>query len=304
VKAPAEDVTRGSNEVSLVIVNKNERALEETLRALRSDVGERLCEVIVVDASNFGLDDIRKANEWVHWIDYVQPAGIRTTIAHQRNVGVKVAIGGIIVFTDSGCLPEEGWLEKLLAPILNGDEFVACGPAVSTGKSVYSGAHWSGDVSDDYVSVAPTINLAFRRQAFDSVGGFDESFGSAEDLDFTWRLVDKGYRLRWVKDAVVTHDWGSPQRQLRRAFFYGEGACRLLHKHPNRIMSATRSNPVPVVYALFIVGLPLTLKWRWYPLMLLWPIWRQRKEEIRWLVLMDHLAMGAGVLRELVRSGS
>jgi len=192
----------------------------------------------------------------------------------------------------------------LLAPILDEGEFACCGPARAIGKSVYSGVHWWGKADKDYVLMAPTINLAFRRETFEAVGGFDESFGSAEDIDFTWRLNDCGYRLRWVQDAVVQHDWGTPARQVRRAFFYGKGGCRLLRKHPHRIREATKQNSVPILYAIFLLGLPLMLKWKWYPLLLLWPIWRHRNEELRWLVLLDHLAMGAGVLHELVRPGT
>jgi GT2 family glycosyltransferase len=291
--------------VSLVIVNKNERLLSETLDSLKPFVGHILAEVLVVDASSGALDDLRIANEWARWIDYVQPAGVRITIAHQRNVGVRNAKGDIIVFTDSGCLPEDGWLERLLAPILDGSEYVTCGPARAIGKSVYSGVNASGgDAEVDYVSKAATINLAFRREAFEAAGGFDESFGSAEDIDFTWRLTDCGYRIRRVADAVVGHDYGDPVRQLRRAFFYGKGECRLLRKHPHRIGEAAQQNSVPIVYALFLLGMPLTLKWRWYPLVLLWPVWRLRDEELRWLVLLDHLVMGAGVLHELVRPGT
>jgi GT2 family glycosyltransferase len=298
------DAGNGSNKVSLVIVNKDERLLSETLKALKPFVGRELCEVLVVDASDFTLDDIRLANEWVRWIDYKQPHGVRITIAHQRNVGVREAIGDVIVFTDSGCLPQDGWLKNLLSPILDGAESVTCGPAKANGKSVYSGERWMGNVVKEYASTAPTINLAFRREAFEAIGGFDESFGSGEDIDFTWRLIDQGYQLRWVHDAVVTADWGSTARQLRRAYFYGHGACRLFRKHPHRILAVTQENSVPVVYALFLAGLPLTLKWRWYPLLLLWPIWRQRKEELPWLVMLDHLAQGAGVLHELMRPGT
>jgi GT2 family glycosyltransferase len=290
--------------ISLVIVNKNERLLGDTLQALKPFVGHILSEVLVVDASAGALDDIREENEWAGWIDYVQPPGVRTTIAHQRNVGVRQATGDIIVFTDSGCLPEDGWLERLLAPITEDGEDVTCGPARAIGKSVYSGIDWWRTGDRNYVPVAPTINLAFRREAFDAVGGFDEYFGSAEDFDFTWRLTDAGYRLRWVPDAVVQHDWGTPERQLRRAFFYGKGGCRLLRKHPHRIPESLRQNAAPVAYALFLLGLPLTLRWRWYPLLLLWPIWRHRNEELRSLVLVDHLVMGAGVLHELVRPGT
>lgn len=293
------------DKVSVVIVNKNERLLSDTLDSLKSSVGRILDEVLVVDASSGALDDIRLSHEWARWIDYVQPPGLRITIAHQRNIGVREAKGDIVVFTDSGCLPEDGWLERLLAPILFEGETVSCGPARAIGRSVYSGAHSSAKVVDvDYVPMAATINLAFRREAFDAIGGFDESFGSAEDIDFTWRLNDCGYRIRWVQDAVVGHDYGTPMRQLRRSFFYGKGECRLLRKHNNRIAEAATQNSVPIVYALFLVGLPLTLKWRWYPLLLLWPVWRLRNEEVQWLVLLDHIVMGAGVLHELVRPGT
>ncbi len=289
---------------SLVIVNKNERGIADTLDALKPFVGNILHEVLVIDASNGVLDDIRQSHEWTKWIDFKQPEGVGITIARQRNVGVRSADGDVIVFTDAGCLPEDGWLERLLAPIFEDDEFVSCGPARSVGKSVYSGDRWWVNANESYVSMATTINIAFRRDAYDAVGGFDESFGSAEDIDFTWRLTDHGYRLRWIQDAVVQHDWGSPERQLRRAFFYGKGQCRLLRKHPGRLAESVKQNSVPLLYALFLLGLPLTLKWRKYPLLLLWPIWRQRNEELKWLVLLDHLVMGAGVLHELVRPGT
>jgi dienelactone hydrolase len=300
----ASRTTDGLLTTSVVIVNKDDRLLSDTLRMLEPFVGNTILEVVVVDASNGALDDIRVANEWARWIDFVQPPGIRTTIPHQRNIGVRAAEGDVIVFTDSGCLPEDGWLEKLLSPILTEGEDVSCGPAKAIGKSVYSGERFWGVRDAKYVPAATTINIAFRREAYEAVGGFDESFGAAEDIDFTWRLADHGYRLRWVPDAVVLHDWGTPTRQMRRSFFYGKGMCRLLKKHPGRIGDAAKQNSVPFVYPLFLLGLPLTLKWRWYPLLLLWPAWRQRKEELPWLVLLDHLVAGAGVLYELVNPGT
>ena len=303
--APSKGAGDRIVKVSVVIVNKNERLLGDTLDAIKPFVGTIVDEVLVVDASGGALDDIRESHEWAQWIDYAQPVGVSITIAHQRNVGVRSAKGDVIVFTDSGCLPEDGWLERLLSPIVNEHECVCCGPARAIGKSVYSRVQSSGaDAGVNYVPMAATINLAFRREAFEAVGGFDESFGAAEDLDFTWRLTDCGYRLRWVPDAVVRHDWGTPTRQLRRAFFYGKGECRLLRKHPHRIGEAATLNSAPIAYAIFLASLPLTLKWRWYPLVLLWPIWRHRNEELRWLVLLDHLVMGAGVLHELVRPGT
>ncbi|MGC2169607.1 MAG: glycosyltransferase, partial [Acidimicrobiales bacterium] len=136
---------------SLVIVNKNERGIADTLDALKPFVGNILHEVLVIDASNGVLDDIRQSHEWTKWIDFKQPEGVGITIARQRNVGVRSADGDVIVFTDAGCLPEDGWLERLLAPIFEDDEFVSCGPARSVGKSVYSGDRWWVNANESYV---------------------------------------------------------------------------------------------------------------------------------------------------------
>ena len=290
--------------VSVVIVNKHERALADTLDALGPpSSGTAFAEVVVVDASDGELDWVRASHPWVRWTDYVAPAGVRTTIAHQRNVGVKTAQGDVIVFTDSGCVPDPGWLERLLAPIIDQGESVSCGAVRSDGPSVYSGDRWWGSTDAMYVGAAATINLAVRRELFTTVGGFDESFAAAEDLDFTWRLVDAGYRLRWVPDAVVRHEWGGPRRQLRRSLAYGRGWARLLRKRPERIPATAQQNPVPFVYPMFLLGLPLTWKWRGYPALLLVPLWRARRELRPWLVIADHLVMGAGVLAELVTPG-
>lgn len=287
--------------VTVAIVSKQEPSLATTLDAIgRPGPDSPFDEILVVDASGGELDWVHEMRPWVKWIDFVPPVEPRVTIAHQRNIAVAAATGDVVVFTDCGCVPYARWLECLLAPIVNDGEAVTCGPAQSEKPSVYSGNRWWGNTDAAYVSAAPTINIAFRRDAYDAVGGFDESFATAEDLDFTWRLTDAGYRLRWIADAIVQPDWGGPRRQLRRSFAYGRGWTRLLRKHPNRILATARETPIPFVYPIFILGLPLTLKWRAYPALLLIPLWRARNESQPWLVIADHLLVGLGALLELV----
>lgn len=285
--------------VSLVIVSKDEPALADSLDAAERYLGAGLDEIVVVDASRGRLDAIRADHPLVFWHDYEQPAGTRVTIAHQRNLGVAQACGDIIVFIDCGCIPRPGWLARLLAPILEEGESVSCGPAQAQGRTIYSGDRWWGTTEKSYVPAAATINFAFRREAFETVSGFDEAFAAGEDLDFTWRLSEAGFRVRWVGDAVVEHEWGDTRRQLRRSYAYGVGWARLFRKHPARLKTAISDHPVPLVYPLFLLGLPLTLRYRAYPLLLLVPLWRARKETAPFLVLLDHLVLGAGVLAEV-----
>ncbi|MEJ2866560.1 glycosyltransferase [Actinomycetospora sp. OC33-EN08] len=281
--------------ISVVIVSKDEPALAGTLAALVSDPE---LDVVVVDASAGRLDGIRDGFPAVRWFAYTPPPGVRTSIAHQRNVGVAVARGDVVVFTDAGCVPQPGWLARLVAPILAGEDTVACGPAVGTDVDLYGGVAQRG--TGRYVDDAPTINLAFRRTAWEEVGGFDERFAYGSDVDFTWRLAAAGHRARNVPDAVVTHDWGGARRQLRRAHAYGRARVRLYGKHRDRLRGVLRRDPVPVAYALFLVGLPLALRWPAYVVLLAVPLLRNRSRRPL-LTVADHLAYGAGVLRELPR---
>jgi GT2 family glycosyltransferase len=286
--------------ISVVIISKDEPALDGTLNALRDQVADldEPCEILVVDASDGRLDHIRRKHEPdVRWIQFQRSPGAGVTIPHQRNAGVQAAGGDIVVFTDSGCYPAPEWLARLTAPLRAGED-VTAGPtfALSADFDPYSGAAARQDVS--YLKECPTINLAFRRDAFDAVGGFDETFAYGSDIDFSWRLRDAGYRIKAVPDAGIRTDWGTWRRQLRRAYAYGKARTRLYRKHRSRRRRVLRDDPMVVVYPVFLLGLPLTFIFPLYPALLIIPAWRNRSLGIV-KVLADHLAYGAGVLAGL-----
>lgn len=289
--------------ISIVIISKDEESLDGTL----TDVGrqaqayEEPSEIVVVDASEGRLDHIRLRHEaTVRWVQFRQPPGVTVSIPHQRNAGVRAARGTIIVFTDAGCQPEPGWLARLVAP-LHQDEHVTIGlfvgTAGSTGPSPWGRAAQRA-LESRYLTECGSGNLAFRREAFDAVGGFDEEFAYSSDTDFGWRLIDAGYRIRSVPDAVVHHDFGTWRRQLRRSYVYGKGAARLYRKHRKRLKRVLRDDPVVIVYPVFLLGLPLTMIFPFYPTLLLIPAWRNRSDGMV-RVVVSHLIFGAGVLAQL-----
>lgn len=287
--------------ISVVIISKDEPSLGETL----ADVAGQLAasaedgEIVVVDASNGRLDHVRRSHgDTVRWVDFQPPTGVRVSIPHQRNVGVREAKGDIIVFTDAGCRPRPGWLERLVAPLQDSENVTAGTSRGMSGQVLYA-LPLAQDGENTYLREAPTLNLAFRREVFDTVGDFDESFAYGSDVDFTWRVNDTGYRIRRVPDAIVQHDYGTPRRQGRRSYVYGKARARLYLKHRARRKRVLRDDPIAVVYPLFLLGLPLTLIFPPYPLLLLIPAWRNRSQGIV-RVLVDHLWFGAGVLAELV----
>jgi glycosyltransferase involved in cell wall biosynthesis len=286
--------------ISIVIISKDEPSLDQTL----GDTGEQAralgepAEVIVVDASEGRLDGIRdRHDQAVTWLPFERPPGVRTSIPHQRNAGVAAASGEIVVFTDAGCRPEPGWLSRLLAPLRDGEQITAGLTLAQAGQAgLYNQLQPDDEVR--YLHECPTINLAFTRSAFAAVGGFDERFAYGSDIDFSWRLADAGYRIRYVPGAIISHDWGTSRRQLRRSYRYGKARARLYRKHRARLRHVLRDDPMVVVYPVFLLGLPLTLVFPLYPLLLLIPAWRNRAQGVV-SVLVDHLTFGAGVLAEL-----
>jgi glycosyltransferase involved in cell wall biosynthesis len=285
--------------ISVVIISKDEPALSDTLAGLVGSVRESEVEVVVVDASSGRLDAVRDAFPTVRWIDF-QQRDLTLSIPHQRNEGLRATSSSdIVVFTDAGCGVEPEWLQLLTSPILDGTEEVTAGLTGGGGawRSVYA-----RDISKvpNYLDEAPTINLAMSRRMIDAVGWFDETFEYGSDIDYSWRVIASGGRIRFVPEAVVMHDWGTRRRQMKRSYRYGKARARLHRKHGTRFSEIVRRDPIVVAYPLFLLGLPLTLIFPIYPLVLLVPAWRARHSQPA-VVIIDHLVYGAGALVEALR---
>jgi glycosyltransferase involved in cell wall biosynthesis len=293
--------------ISVVIISKDETSLDDTLTAVTRQaeaLGEAF-EIIVVDASDHRLDYIRMRHEMkVRWVQFVQPPEVSVTIPHQRNVGVREATGEIIVFIDAACQPQQGWLARLVAPLFQGEHFVEGLVLSPQGDARQKWIDWQikgENRESDYLRECGSANIALRRDVFDAVGGYDEGFTYGSDVDFSWRAVDAGYRIRWAPDAAIRHDWGTWRRQLRRNYVYGKARVRLYRKHRARLKYALRYDFSVFAYPVFLLGLPLALIFPSYPALLLIPAWRNHSDGA--LSALNQLAFGVafgvGVLAEL-----
>ncbi len=163
--------------------------------------------------------------------------------AAARNLGARAATGEFLVFTDSDCVPDRAWLEGLIAGFTD-DRTVGVGGGygIRNGSSLLARLVHEEIVLRharlaDEVDFLGSFNVAYRRDAFNEAGGFDESFAraSGEDNDLAYRLHDGGGVLRFVPDARVAHY--HPTRllpYLRTQMRHGYWRMRLYAKHPGR----------------------------------------------------------------------
>jgi len=299
-KEPPIFINKKYKNLSIVIINKNDRGITETLSALIKIDSPIPYEIIVIDASAGKLDDIKRKYSSVNWYDFKPLHYKKRTIPEQRNLGVEKSKGEIIVFIDANCVPTSHWLRNLVSPILISEEHIVAGGTVSKYKATLHDRKAKRQVGNLYINECATINLAFSKDVYSIVGKFDEDLTGAEDLDFSWRAVDAGYRIRYIPEAKVTHDWGGTKDEIIRAYRYGATRVMVYKKHLNHLKKIFKEDFVVVIYPIYLLGLPITILFWPYPLLILIPILKNTNQRPLKTVGYN-IVFAVGILRELIR---
>lgn len=188
-------------------------------------------------------------------------------ISEGRNVAIRAAQGELIVGVDAGVRLEKDWLAGLVAPFERADPpDVVAGFFVADPYSIFElalGAVTLPRLEEiNPVTFNPSSrSVAFRRAAWQKVGGYPEWLDYCEDLLFDFALRDAGYRFAFAPRAVVHF---RPRKTLAAFFkqYYryarGDGKADLyLYRH--LIRYATYWVIMPLLIALAAVHHPLWL---------------------------------------------
>lgn len=152
--------------------------------------------------------------------------------ASARNLGVKLASGSLVAFTDSDCLPEREWLKELVAAF-SSDEIAGVGGAVKGIDDGLIGRYLDlmklmepAENADGEIEYLITANACFRREVLFAVGLFDERFRKpgGEEPAVCRQIRERGFRFDFVENAVVFHHHRQTVKSfLRTLCNYGEG---------------------------------------------------------------------------------
>jgi glycosyltransferase involved in cell wall biosynthesis len=155
-----------------------------------------------------------------------------------RNYGAEAATGRWLIFLDSDCILPSNYLNIITSEV-ECEEFDCFGgpdkphPDFNTVQKAIGYAMSSilttGGIRgarENLDKFYPrSYNLGVRNSVFKALDGFS-SMRFGEDLDFSMRLLKKGYSTRLIKDAFVYHK----RRNNFRSFFkqvYNSGIARI-----------------------------------------------------------------------------
>jgi len=211
--------------VSVVVPTfDSDEFLKECLRSIREQIYGNV-EIIVVD--HYSTDKTKEIAE---------NSGARVIESNAkrseaRNIGAGKAKGNFVFFVDSDMELNSTVIEKCVEKIRNGCDAVIV-PEVSVGEGFW--AKCKALEKNCYIGDA-SIEAArfFKRDVFESTGGYDSELEAGEDWDLDQRICNRGYQIKRI-NVFIKHNEGklSLQETMAKKNYYGKTIKLYRIKYP------------------------------------------------------------------------
>lgn len=197
-------------------------------------------EIIIVDAKSSDktfsilLDNKKKFYKQFPQINFLifKEKGNRSI---GRNFAIRKANSEIIVATDAGCVLHRDWIKNITEKFKNKNVDVVAGYYKSKAQNYFQKS------LTPYILVMPdkvntdnflpaTRSIAFRKNIWKKIGGFNKLYSHNEDYVFARKLKYSGASIFFAKNAIV---YWIPRNTFKEAFImffrfaYGDAEAKI-----------------------------------------------------------------------------
>ena len=166
-----------------------------------------------------------------------------------RNLGAQRTRGDIILFIDADSVPDARCIEAMTAAFADPHVAGANGEKKTRQTNLWARlVQIEYDYKYDRLATHPTIDFvdsstaAYRRDIFLSNGGFDPNLMEAEDVEFSFRLAERGHWMVLTREAITYHTHPeSLTIYLKRKFQYARGRAAVYKRYPRKATSDQRT---------------------------------------------------------------
>lgn len=186
-------------ELSVIIPAYEEAdTLPDTVKALQAD---GIGDIVVVDGSS--PDATAEMAESLNCRVFVAEKRGR---AQQMNLGAAQSIGEVLLFLHADTIVSNESLHAMQKAMANEPDVVGGGFArqfASSSAFLRSTCRMAAWRNQKYGLFLGDQGIFVRRSTFERLGGFDESFGTGEDIDFSMRMNRAG-RTVMIEPPVIS----------------------------------------------------------------------------------------------------
>ena len=239
--------------------------IDELLQSLTAQTQKDFEVIVVEDGSETDCKHVAAKYEGQLDLKYFYKEN--SGPGQSRNYGVERAEGDFVIIMDSDTVAPEGYLqaiddelrrepcEAFGGPDAAHDSFTAIQKAISYSMTSFftTGGIRGGKAKLDKF-YPRSFNMGVRRDVYRQLGGFSAMrFG--EDIDFSYRIVEAGFRPRLFPGAWVWHKRRTDFRKFfRQVYNSGIARINLEKRHPGTLKLV---HLLPTVFTVGVIALIL-----------------------------------------------
>lgn len=249
--------------IIIAVYNRTNEVLELLESAEELDFERNKFEFLFVDDGS--KDGFRQFIE-----NYQSPSGLQTRAIYQenqgpgeaRNNGMRNAQGQYLIFVDSDCMFPPHWLrtidndiQKYAYDAFGGPDTCheSFSPLLKAINYSMTSKLGTGGTRGQKKSVGKfyprSFNMGIHRKVFEKIGGMNK-LRHGQDMDFSQRIYDAGFKVGLISDAFVYHKRRtSLSKFYRQIFNWGVARINLSLAHPSML------KPVHLLPAMVVFGL-------------------------------------------------
>lgn len=226
-------------EISLAIATFNRpNYLEKCIESVSHLILPSNCmEIVIVNDGSTQQYDIESLQKKCPFkIKYIEKE--HSGICATKNRAIEESSGDFVVILDDDMVVSPLWITQLMSGFVN-ENIAGVGSTALTYPDKYSLTKYSDyrelirrpfkDKTGEILNLL-TGSACIRKSVLNEIGGFNQkqsdegiSFGG-DDVDITWMIRNRGYKLNHVEDAITFHNHRNNIKSLiKQHIGYGEG---------------------------------------------------------------------------------
>lgn len=231
----------------LLNVYNSQYHIETFFNSLKKQTFQNFSILIIDDGSTDNT--VKKIEQYAQFFDLIIIKRHHKGLRKARSYGVKQTNCDILVILDSDLILNPNAIEELIKPLKNNIDIAGVGGILKNAEK--------GAITESYSELRKLfINLrikkvnyidwinggfcALRKKIIDDIGGYTQQ-ETSEDLDISWKIQKKGYKLYLAKKAIALHHDPTTFKGIwKREYNTGKREYFLTREHKSNVLTLKR----------------------------------------------------------------